>query len=203
MTESITYDDYLAHYGVKGMKWGKRKTSDSSSAPNRKQRKKNRNDAYAKLMDDDDKNVREVNAEAKRLRKEEGVRRPESLGKASKNTGFDAKQDRALSEYQQTVKDNTTRGDKVRGAAGDALAVTAGAIVVADMVSGGRLTRSALSMTTKSVKNASAFVNSFDFDNTYVNPDGSRIRTPRPNFGGTTTQVFPKEVTKGRRALPR
>ena len=203
MTEPITYDDYLEHYGVKGMKWGRRKNSDSSSAPNRKQRKKNRNDAYSKLMDEDSKNVREVNVEAKRLRNEEGVRRSKSLGEAYKNTGFEGKQERALSEYKQAVKDNTTRGDKVRDAAGGAVAVTAGAVVVADLVSGGRLSRSAVSMTTKSVKNAASFVNSFDFDNAYVNPDGSRIRTPRPNFGGTTTQVFPKEVTKGRRALPR
>jgi len=27
----LTYDDYLAHYGVKGMKWGLRKRRDSSS----------------------------------------------------------------------------------------------------------------------------------------------------------------------------
>lgn len=25
MTDTITYEDYLAHYGVKGMKWGRRK----------------------------------------------------------------------------------------------------------------------------------------------------------------------------------
>ena len=31
MTESITYDDYLAHYGVKGMKWGRRKNENYSS----------------------------------------------------------------------------------------------------------------------------------------------------------------------------
>ena len=28
----LTYDDYLAHYGVKGMKWGRRKGSLSSRA---------------------------------------------------------------------------------------------------------------------------------------------------------------------------
>ena len=203
MTTEFEYDSYLEHYGVPGMKWGKQKNSDSSSAPNRKQRKMNRIDAYSKLRDEESKNVRELNAEAKRLRNEEGVRRSKSLGEAVKNTGFDGKQERALGEYKQAMKDNTTRGDKVREVAGGALAVTAGAAIVADYATGGRLSRSAVSMTTKSAKKAASFVNSFDFNNVYVNPDGSRIRTPRPNFGGMTTQVFPKEVTKGRRALPR
>ena len=39
MAESITYDDYLAHYGVKGMKWGRRK-DDQGKRPSRKENKK-------------------------------------------------------------------------------------------------------------------------------------------------------------------
>ena len=39
MAESITYDDYLAHYGVKGMKWGRRK-DDQGKRLSRKENKK-------------------------------------------------------------------------------------------------------------------------------------------------------------------
>lgn len=199
----MEYDDYLVHYGVKGMKWGVRKNRDSSSGPNRKQRKQNIRDAYAKYLDNDAKNVREVNAEAKRLRKEEGVPRRESLAKAEKNTGFNEKQDRALNEYKQTVTDNTTRGDKVRDVAEGVLLVTAGAAIVADMASGNRLSRTAASKASEGIKRGYSFFNSIDLDNVYINPDGSRIKYARPNFGGTTTQVFPKEVTRGLRSLTR
>ena len=34
-----TYDDYLAHYGVKGMKWGRRKNTDGSKMTRDQNRK--------------------------------------------------------------------------------------------------------------------------------------------------------------------
>lgn len=35
---NLTYDDYLAHYGVKGMKWGVRRRSDNSSGSKKSDR---------------------------------------------------------------------------------------------------------------------------------------------------------------------
>ena len=49
MTEP-NVEDFLEHFGVKGMRWGHRKGSDTSSTPNKKQVKKaNLNDAYSVL----------------------------------------------------------------------------------------------------------------------------------------------------------
>ena len=41
---ALTYDDYLAHYGVKGMKWGRRKNSDGSKMSRQENKQAARNE---------------------------------------------------------------------------------------------------------------------------------------------------------------
>lgn len=97
---AIAYDDYLAHYGVKGMKWGQRKADKKAKREVKRQAK---SDKFKKKAADIDAHIGDINAQVKAL--PPGVR--SSLKRMSLNS--DKKE---LTRYRDSLLKDADRAAK-------------------------------------------------------------------------------------------
>lgn len=95
-----SYDEFLSHYGVKGMKWGKRKTGNQ--VYNQEMARRTGSSAYgelAKLSDDEYQNL------LKRFKLTGGKSSKSSSSKSSKSSGKSSKSAETKSKSSKTVSD--------------------------------------------------------------------------------------------------
>lgn len=107
----ITYDDYLAHFGVKGMRWGVRKASESKNANPNYTVKQRRRDAQVYGM----RGQRRIN---KAMNKGDSL----SIARGDEKT----RRDRVLNSNKYV-----RQGGKVAGAIGGVVAANVGMTAVA------------------------------------------------------------------------
>ena len=99
--------DHIAHYGVKGMKWGKRKTGNQLY--NQEMAKRTGSSAYgelAKLSDDEYQNL------LKRFKLTGGKSSKSSSSKSSKSSGKSSKSAETKSKSSKTVSDVTAKANR-------------------------------------------------------------------------------------------
>lgn len=160
---NLTYDDYLAHYGVKGMKWGVQRS------PERKKRSNDR------------KRARKDVAKAREIEKRAGYYSKEARDNRQKVSNNKKKSE----DYKKAYDKRVTKLDRQESAK-----LSLGVAFAADMlINQGRGTTAVakvgLQAAGTAYKLGLAVVNSnnnVDRSHTYINQDGSRIRRPRPNF---------------------
>lgn len=180
----LTYDDYLMHYGVKGMKWGVRKESSVDKQAVKRDAKEYAKSGFRTTGRGSDKTMVLPKSTQEKYDKDEAYKeafddRVETLKKRKKAV---KKAGAALVAYgliDQLIFGGAFRKTLVGvGKIAGTAAYNAGKNIVESQ------------MTT-------------DKAHVYITETGKNIRNARPNFGRTTTQVFPKEVTRGLRSLTR
>lgn len=90
MTDTITYEDYLAHYGVKGMKWGRRKGSKKPLSA-RKTKKVEKLEGKADAHDIHLKELRKLSGKSKVFRDPRYHRQVRETTKKRDRAAYDAK----------------------------------------------------------------------------------------------------------------
>lgn len=178
LLSEMTYDDYLSHYGVKGMKWGVRKRASnlkSRGAKKIKSTSKSISDSRAAKKD------AEIiyNNESKVFGDKSAARAARK--RARKASGESEK-------YKQTFEKHSKNLEKGRTAKqiGKGVAQTAAAAYAVDqMFNGGRgaraTVRASSAILSKTTKVGRDFAKSQD-SHVYINPDGSLYRGKRPTF---------------------
>lgn len=172
MVMDVTYDDYLAHHGVKGMKWGVRRSSKrTKKRPSN--RKQGRNDA---------KKAREIEKRAGYYSKEAKEHRRKVANKKKQSEEYKKAYDKNVSNHNDR---ETTKIYLGVAAAGDILFNQGrGTMAVAKM---------GLSTAGTAYNLGAAAVNSYnnvDRSHVYINPDGSVIRRPKPNFASGAVEKW-------------
>lgn len=178
LLSEMTYDDYLAHYSVKGMKWGVRKRA--SSLKNRgvnKVKSTSKSMSISRAAKKDAEII--YNNESKVFGDQSAVRAARK--RARKASGESEK-------YKQTFEKHSKNLEKGRTAKqiGRGVAQTAAAAYAVDrMFNGGRgaraTVRASSAILSKTTKVGRDFAKNQDA-HVYINPDGSRYRGKRPTF---------------------
>lgn len=118
LLSEMTYDDYLAHYGVKGMKWGVRKKTKfaptGSRIAVRSAQKEMRGALLGKHEDTKaaEKNARQVRKSVVRENRRKGMGRLESRQKALDDSRVKKAYDKSEKTYQKHVDKASKNLDK-------------------------------------------------------------------------------------------